>query len=327
MSGGNTKYTVVITGRIAEEAMRILETTCEVECTKPNLSPAEFVARVAAVKADGLLVRGVAGKVTREVMQASPNLRVIAKHGVGVDNIDVAAATALKITVLNTPAANFESVAEHVLGLMLALAKDIPHLDGRMREGQWDKLGYRGRELFGKTLGLVGFGRIGQRVQEFAALLRMQVLVYDPFLPTGWHRSDVSRVDALEPLLRAADIVSLHCPLTEKTRGLIGRRELQLMKKTAWLINTARGPVVDEPALVAALEAGEIAGAGLDTFSKEPPEDIARLVKAGKTVLTPHVAGVTEESFVRMGVAAAEGILRILAGEAPDRECWVNPIG
>jgi len=125
-------------------------------------------------------------------------------------------------------------------------------------------------------------------------------------------------------LLQAADIVSLHCPLTEKTRGLICRREFQLMKKTAWLINTARGAVVDQEALVAALEGGEIAGAGLDTFSMEPPEDITRLARVRKTILTPHVAGVTEESFVRMGVAAAEGILQVLAGEAPDRECWVN---
>jgi len=325
MGNGQRKYQVVITGRIAEEAMRILEPACEVECVKPYLPPAELAAMMGAVKAEALLVRGVAGKVNREVMQASPILRVIAKHGVGVDNIDVAAATALMIPVLNTPAANYKSVAEHTLGLMLALAKDIPRLDGRMREGQWDKMGYRGGELFGKTLGLVGYGRIGQRVRELVTPLRMPVLVYDPFLPEGWQRPDVNRVDALGPLLRAADIVSLHCPLTEKTRGLIGRRELQQMKRTAWLINTARGPVVDEPALVAALEAGEIAGAGLDTFSKEPPEDITRLAKAGKTILTPHVAGVTEDSFVRMGVGAAEGILRVLTGEPPDRACWVNP--
>jgi D-3-phosphoglycerate dehydrogenase len=324
MANGSAKHRVVITGRIAEEAIRLLVPTCEVECTKPYLPPAEFGATLAAAKADALLVRGVAGKVTREVMEASPNLRVIAKHGVGVDNIDVAAATDLRIAVLNTPAANYESVAEHVLALMLALAKDISCLDGRMRDGQWDKMGYRGRELLGKTLGLVGFGRIGRRVQELVAPLRMRVLVFDPLLAPEWRWPDVTRVDTLAPLLQAADVVSLHCPLTEKTRGLIGRREFQQMKTTAWLINTARGAVVDEEALIAALEAGEIAGAGLDTFNQEPPADLARLVKAGKTVLTPHVAGVTEESFVRMGVTAAEGILRVLAGEAPDPQCWVN---
>jgi len=325
MAKKDTRHPVVITGRIAEEATRLLEPTCDVTCTKPYLAAPEFAALMAEVQAEALLVRGVAGTVTREVMQASGKLRVIAKHGVGVDNIDVAAATALRIPVVNTPAANYESVAEHVLGLMLALAKDIPRLDARMREGQWDKLGYRGEELCGRTLGLVGFGRIGRRVRELVAPFRMPVLVYDPFLPPGPVAPDAKRVEALEALLKAADIVSLHCPLLETTRGLIGRRELQLMKKTAWLINTARGAVVDEAALVAALEAGEIAGAGLDTFSPEPPKDISRLAKAGKVILTPHVAGVTEESFVRMGVGAAEGILRILNGGAPDREAWVNP--
>ena len=325
MANERTKHSVVITGRIADEAMRLLEPACVVTCTKPYLAGQEFAALMAEVKADALLVRGVAGTVTREVMQASGKLRVIAKHGVGVDNIDVADATALRIPVLNTPAANYESVAEHVLGLMLALAKDIPRLDGRMREGQWDKLGYRGEELSGKTLGLVGFGRIGRRVRELVEPLRMPVLVYDPFLPAGAATPGVTRVKVLDDLLKAADIVSLHCPLTETTRGLIGLGQLQSMKKTAWLINTARGAVVDEAALVAALEAGEISAAALDTFSPEPPKDISRLAKAGKVVLTPHIAGVTEQSFIRMGVGAAEGILRVLSGEAPEKEAWVNP--
>lgn len=320
------KHMVVITGKIAEEAMKILQPACDVVCTKPYLPPAEFVAQMAELKADALLVRGVSGKITREVMQASPNLRVIAKHGVGVDNIDVDAATALGIPVLNTPAANFDSVAEHVLAMMLALAKDLVYQDSRMREGHWDKMGSRGRELLNKTLGLVGYGRIGRRVRELVAPFRMKVLVYDPVLRPGGAGHDVTTVGKLDELLAAADIISLHCPLTEKTRGLIGRRELQLMKKTAWLINTARGAVVDEGALIAALKAGEIAGAGLDTFAKEPPEQLALLANAGKTVLSPHLGGVTDESYVRMGVAAAEGIMRVLSGGGPDPECWVNAI-
>jgi D-3-phosphoglycerate dehydrogenase len=320
------KHMVVITGKIAEEAMKILQPACDVVCTKPYLPPAEFVAQMAELKADALLVRGVSGKITREVMQASPNLRVIAKHGVGVDNIDVDAATALGIPVLNTPAANFDSVAEHVLAMMLALAKDLVYQDGRMREGHWDKMGSRGRELLNKTLGLVGYGRIGRRVRELVAPFRMKVLVYDPVLRPGGAGHDVTIMGKLDELLAAADIVSLHCPLTEKTQGLIGRRELQLMKKTAWLINTARGAVVDEGALIAALKAGEIAGAGLDTFAKEPPEQLALLANAGKTVLSPHLGGVTDESYVRMGVAAAEGIMRVLSGGGPDPECWVNAI-
>ena len=324
MKNGNTKYKVVITGpRIAEEAMGLLGTACDVECTKPYLQPGELAAKVAEVKADALLVR--VGKITREVIQASPHLRVIAKHGTGVDNVDIAAATESKIPVLIAPFANYESVAEHVLGLMLALAKDIPYLDSRVRGGHWDKATYQGGELYGKVLGLIGFGRIGRRVRELVSPLQMKVLVYDPFLQGKGLRSDVTRVETLEPLLKEADIVSLHCPLTEQTRGLIGRKEFQMMKKTAWLINTARGPVVDEKALVAALREGRIGGVGLDTFSKEPPEDIALVANAGKTVLTPHIGGVTAESFIRMGVAAAENILQVLAGKAPDPDCWVNP--
>lgn len=318
------KHVVVITGQIAGEALQILQPTCDVVCTQPYLPAADFVAQMVELKADALLVRGVSGRITREVMQASPNLRVIAKHGVGVDNIDIDAATALGIPVLNTPAANYDSVAEHVLGLMLALAKDLADQDRRMRDGHWDKMGYRGRELLNKTLGLVGFGRIGRRVRELVAPLHMKVLVYDPILRSGGNGQDVTIVDTLDELLVAADIVSLHCPLTQKTRGLIGRRELRLMKRTAWLINTARGAVVDEGALIVALNAGEIAGAGLDTFTEEPPKQLALLANAGKTVLSPHVGGVTEESFVRMGVAATKGIMRILAGGKPDPECWVN---
>ena len=168
----------MITGnRIAEEAMQLLEKNCIVECTPPYLPTEELAAKVAAVKPDALLVR--VGKITRAVLQASPNLRVVAKHGIGVDNIDVAAATELKIPVLISASANYESVAEHALGLMLALARDIPYLDGRVRGGPWDKTTYLGRELFGKTLGLIGFGRIGRRLRELVAPFRMKVIVYD----------------------------------------------------------------------------------------------------------------------------------------------------
>ncbi|HOG16865.1 MAG: Glycerate dehydrogenase [Syntrophaceae bacterium PtaU1.Bin231] len=320
------RFKVIITGsRIAEEAMQLLEKTCVVECTPPYLPPEELAARVAAVKPDALMVR--VGKITRAVLQASPSLRVVAKHGIGVDNIDIPAATELKIPVLISASANFESVAEHALGLMLALAKDIPYLDGRVRDGYWDKTTYLGRELYGKTLGLIGFGRIGRRLRELVAPFRMKVLVYDPFLRERGFPSDVTGVETLEPLLSVSDIVSIHCPLTANTRGLMGRKEFQVMKKSSFLINTARGEVVDEQALISALRDGEIAGAGLDTFGKEPPEEISRLAKAGKTVLSPHIGAFTEEAITRMGVAAAENILNVLAGNPPNAECWVNPMG
>jgi len=323
-AGMNSLFNVVITGPpIAKKAMDLLGKRCTVENTEPYLQPLELAQRLRDNNTEGLLVR--MGRITGAVIRASANLKVIAKHGTGVDNIDVDAATQLKIPVLITPFANYESVAEHVLGLMLSLAKDIPRLDGRVREGQWDKPHYRGMELCGKALGLIGFGRIGRRVHELVAPLRMKVLVYDPFLQSDQIPTEATRVEKLEELLQSADIISLHCPLTNETRNLISRNEFKRMKKTAWLINTARGEVVNEEALVDALGNGEIAAAGIDTFSKEPPEDINALCNAGKTVLTPHIAGITEESFERLGIEAAKNILTILEGKMPDGEYVVNP--
>jgi D-3-phosphoglycerate dehydrogenase len=320
----NSRFSVVITGpSIANEGMKLLRKTCSVENTEPYLSPSELAAKLRHNETDGLLVR--MGKITEEVIRASAHLKVIAKHGTGVDNIDVKAATELRIPVLVTPFANYESVAEHVLGLMLALAKDIPRLDARMREGHWDKPRYRGTELQGKTLGLIGFGRIGRRVRELVAPFHMRVLVYDPLLQSEQLPSEVTRVEELDELLKRADIVSLHCPLTGQTRHLIGEGELRTMKETAWLINTARGEIVDEGALIGALEKGEIAAAGIDTFSVEPPGDVEALRNAGKTVLTPHIAGITEGSFERMGIEAARNILTVLEGKKPSGECLVNP--
>ena len=320
----NSRFSVVITGPpIANEAMELLRKTCGVENTEPYMSPSELAAKLRHNETDGLLVR--MGKITEEVIKASVHLKVIAKHGTGVDNIDVEAATELKIPVLVTPFANYESVAEHVLGLMLALAKDIPRLDARVREGHWDKPRYRGTELQGKTLGLIGFGRIGRRVRELVAPFHIRVLVYDPLLQPEHFPSEVTRVEELDELLKRADIVSLHCPLTDQTRHLVGEDEFKTMKETAWLINTARGEIVDEEALIRALGKGEIAAAGIDTFSVEPPGDIEALSNAGKTVLTPHIAGITEASFERMGIEAARNILSVLEGKKPGSECLVNP--
>ncbi len=317
-------FRVIITGpSIAKEAMELLSKTCHIEVIEPYPKPSELALKLLHEKTDALIVR--TGKITVEVIKASSNLKVITKHGIGVDNIDVSAATELKIPVMITPFANYESVAEHTLGLILALAKDIPSLDSRIRQGYWDKSDDRGVELCYKTLGLIGFGRIGRRVRELVAPLQMKVLVFDPFLNPNEVLPDVIRVKKIEPLLKSADIISLHCPLTEQTRHLISKNELKMMKKTAWLINTARGEVVDEEALISALKKGEIAAAGMDTFNKEPPEDIHLLCRAGKTILTPHIAGITEESFKRMGIDAAKNVLTILKGEKPDKRCVVNP--
>lgn len=315
---------MVITGdSLAQEALEILSKKCQVQFAGPYPQPAVLAEKLRQEKAHALILR--TGKAPAEVIKASPNLKVIAKHGIGVDNIDVLTATALRIPVLVTASANYQSVAEHTLGLMLSLAKDIPWLDSRIRQGFWDKTQYRGVELYGKSLGLIGFGRIGRRVYELVMPLKMKVLVFDPFLSEENLPPGITRVQHLEELLKSADIVSLHCPLTEQTKHLIGKKELRVMKKRAWLINTARGEVVEENALIEALKGGWIAAAGIDTFQKEPPEDLQSLCQAGKIVMTPHVAAATEEAFTRMGVEAAQNVLTILEGRRPERSCLANP--
>jgi len=317
-------FRVVVTGdSLAQEAMEILSPKCQVEFAGAYPQPSILAQKLKEQKAHALILR--TGKAPAEVIEASPNLKVIAKHGIGVDNIDVLTATALKIPVLVTASANYQSVAEHTLGLMLSLAKDIPWLDSRIRQGSWDKTQYRGVELYGKSLGLIGFGRIGRRVYELVMPLKMRVLVFDPFLSEENLPPGITRAQHLEELLKSADIVSLHCPLTEQTRHLIGKKELRMMKKRAWLINTARGEVVEEKALIEALKGCWIAAAGIDTFQKEPPEDLQSLCQAGKIVMTPHVAAATEEAFTRMGVEAAQNVLTILEGRKPERSCLANP--
>jgi D-3-phosphoglycerate dehydrogenase len=316
-------FSVVVTSdRISPEAVELLSEKCRIGFIGSYSKPSDIAKVVADNRADGLIVR--TGKITREVIHASPRLRVIAKHGIGVDNVDVPAATELKIPVLISASANYRSVAEHALALMLSLAKDIPTLDARVRGGHWDKTTYCGVELFRKGLGLVGFGRIGRRLAELVAPLGMNVMVYDPFM-TGEAPPGITRVQEIGALLKAVDIVSLHLPLTAQTRHLIGGRELAMMKKTAWLINTARGEIIDEKALIDALKEGIIAAAGLDTFAQEPPENLDRLCGAGKLVLTPHVGAATAESMVRMAVEAARNVLTVLEGKKPERGVMVNP--
>lgn len=313
---------VVTSDRISPEAVELLSEKCRIDFIDSYSKPSDIARVVSESRADGLIVR--TGKITREVIQASPQLRVIAKHGIGVDNIDVPAASELKVPVLISASANYRSVAEHALGLMLALAKDIPSLDTRVRGGHWDKTSYCGVELFGKGLGLIGFGRIGRRLAELVAPFGMNVLIFDPFI-TGEIPSGITRVQEIGALLQAVDIVSLHLPLTAETRHLIGAAELGIMKKTAWLINTARGEIVDQKALIDALKEGSIAAAGLDTFAQEPPLNLDLLCNAGKLVLTPHVGAATAESIVRMAVEAARNVLTVLEGKKPERAVMVNP--
>ncbi len=306
-------------------AMRFLEERAEVRLA-PNWEERTILRLIGDV--EGLIIRSN-GRVTRKILEAAPNLKVVGRHGVGVDNIDCQAAQDLGITVVYTPGANTEAVAEYCVGLMLALARHIVQGDKALRSGDW-RARYRliGTELFGKTLGVVGFGRIGQRVARICHdAFAMQVLYFDIVeYPDVASQIGARRV-SLDELLRTADIVSLHVPLLPETRGLINEENLRKMKRSALLINTSRGPVVDQEALIRALQEGWIAGAALDVFDPEPLPQDSPLLRLDNVVVTPHMAAHSEEGLVRMGMAVAEDVMRVIRGEPPVHPYVLTPTG
>jgi D-3-phosphoglycerate dehydrogenase / 2-oxoglutarate reductase len=251
------------------------------------------------------------GKVTARMMNACERLRVIAKHGVGLDTIDLEAAAARGIPVKPALGANAIAVAEHTWGLIFACAKSIPGLNGRMHAGEWDKATHKSVELAGHTLGVVGLGAIGRKVAAMGVALGMRVIGYDPYvteLPPGVTASP------LHSLFQSSDVVSLHCPLTTENRNMINRNTLGLFRQGAILINTARGGLIEESALVHALLEGRLRSAGLDSFANEPlpAEHIFRGVP--NLIMTPHVGSLTSDTYKSMGVACAHNILGVLRG-------------
>lgn len=268
-------------------------------------------------------IKGVHGVIVRTapfpraIIEAADSLMVIARHGVGVDNIDVAFATERGIPVATTPQVNQISVAEHVIALMTALAKQLLRYDAATRGGQFEiRNTYSAVDLDGKTLGIIGFGRIGRELAaKCAAAFSMRVVAYDPYVGEDVMRqANVTNALSLDELLRQADFVSIHVPLTGETRGMIGARELALMKPTAFLINVARGGIVDEDALAEALRKRQLAGAGVDVFVEEPPRPENPLLNLDNIILTPHSGALTQECVVRMATGAAEAVRDVLLG-------------
>lgn len=309
------KTVVILGGELAPEGRVLLEEAgASVIATPPYIDRQAVVEIMKAHKPDAVIVRLLADLLGPEEMQAGGKLRHIAKHGVGTNDIDVKAATALGIPVSMTTGSNGHSVAEHALALIMALVKDLPRQDALIRNGIWDKNQYRGRELRGQRLGLVGFGFIGQTLARMAGVIGMIVSAFDPHAPDSAFHDGVCRETDLDTLLANADIVSLHCPLTSETQNLIDARRIGLMKQGAFLINTARGEVVDENALIAALEEGHLAGAGLDSFAVEPPGINSPLFRLSNTLVTPHVAGVTLDAKRAVSIMAAENVLAAFDG-------------
>ncbi|MBP1911428.1 D-2-hydroxyacid dehydrogenase [Thermococcus stetteri] len=262
---------------------------------------------------DAIIVRSKP-KITRKVIEAAPKLKVIGRAGVGLDNIDLKAAEERGIKVVNSPGASSRSVAELAIGLIFNVARKIAFADRKMREGIWAKKQAMGVELEGKTIGVVGFGRIGYQVAKIANALGMKVLLYDPY-PTEERAREVGgKFVDLETLLKESDVVTLHVPLVDATYHLINEERLRLMKPTAILINAARGAVVDTSALVKALQEGWIAGAGLDVYEEEPLPKDHPLTKLDNVVLTPHIGASTVEAQMRAGVEVAEKIVEALKG-------------
>jgi len=275
-------------------------------------------------------IRGIHGLIVRApispaILAAGTSLQVVARHGAGLDFIPVGAATAKGIPVTFTPDANTESVAEHVVGAMIALAHRFVPGDRAVRSGNWERRHTLiGVDLAGRVVGVIGVGRIGSRVGTICRLaFAMRVLAYDPAVPDDRIRATGVDPVPLETLLAEADFVTVHCPLNEATRGLIGARAFALMKPGAYFINAARGGIVDPEALRAALMPGRLGGAALDVLAKEPPDPADPLLANESVLFTPHSAAHTEEAMLRMGLDAAEDVLRVLRGERP-RHC-ANP--
>jgi D-3-phosphoglycerate dehydrogenase len=261
---------------------------------------------------DALVVRSTT-KVTDALLAAGRRLKVVGRAGIGVDNVDVAAATERGVLVVNAPTANLLSATEHTFALLLALARNVAAADAALKSGTWDRKPFLGVELQGKTLGIIGFGRIGQRVAVRARAFDVRVVAHDPFLDAQAARRLEVELLPLEELLPRADVVTLHTPLTPETRNLLSAARLAEMKPGALLVNCSRGGVVDEEALLAALASGRLGGAGLDVFAEEPPKDFA-LIRHPRVVATPHLGAQTREAQERISTETAEMVLAALAG-------------
>lgn len=304
---------ILIADPIAKSGVAALEKEAEVVVAK-GLTAEALLAEVS--KADALIVRSET-QVTRPVLEAGKQLKAVGRAGVGIDNIDVAAATELGVLVLNVPNANTLAAAELAMGLMLALVRRIPAADATMRAGTWEKSRFTGTELYGKTLGVIGFGRIGRAVADRAKAFGMQILAYDPYVPAEHLAAVQAERCDLDQLLARADIVTLHAQKTKETHGLLDAANLAKMKPGSFLVNVARGGQVDEEALYDALERGHLAGAALDVFAKEPVLG-HRLAQLPQVILTPHIGASTKEAQERNGRDVAIGILQALRGQRPE---------
>ncbi|MDE2860135.1 MAG: phosphoglycerate dehydrogenase [Chloroflexota bacterium] len=302
---------MLVSDPLATEGLELLRTQGDVD-VKLRMDPAELLTIIGEY--DALVVRSET-RVTAEVIEAGSRLQVIGRAGVGVDNIDVEAATRRGIPVVNAPTGNTIAAAEHTIAMMLALARNIPQAHESLRRGEWTRSAFTGVEVRNRVLGVIGLGKVGTEVSNRARGLQMRVLGYDPFVSPE-HASMLGiELASLERIFEESDFICLHTPLTESTRGIIGENALSMMKPNVRILNVARGELVDEDALLKAVEEGRVAGAALDVFSKEPPHG-SPLLDERRIIVTPHLGASTEEAQAEVAREVAEQVIAVLQGRS-----------
>ncbi|HET8798148.1 MAG TPA: phosphoglycerate dehydrogenase [Thermoanaerobaculia bacterium] len=305
-------YRVLVTDTLAESGLDILRDAKDVDLSyKPGLKGADLLAAVA--QTDALITRSGTA-VTPELVNAGTQLRIVGRAGVGLDNVDVDACTARGILVINAPTANIMSATEHTMAMLLALCRNIPEAHASVKRGEWTRSKFMGIELDGKTLGVIGLGRIGSRVAARARAFGMRIIAYDPYIAdTAYERAGATKV-TLDQLLVQADVITVHTPMTDETRRMLGADEIAKMKDGAIVLNIARGGIYDERALAEALSAGRLGGAAIDVYEDEPPSLEHPLLGAKNVVLSPHIGANTIEAQDRVAVQTAEMVVEALRG-------------
>ena len=315
-------YHILVPDNVHANAVKVLKAAGDAITYAADGQITREALLAAVPDADALVIRS-AHKIDAEVLHAAPKLKIIARAGVGVDNVDIPLATELGIVVVNTPDGNTISTAEHTFGLMLALARHIPQAHASMNAGKWDRKSFSGVELRGKTLGVVGFGRIGRAVAKRALAFEMTVIAHDPYLTTDLAADLGVKLVSLDELFHTSDFITLHAMLTAENHEMINRESLARMKRGVRIIDAARGALINEADLAEALQSGQVAGAALDVYAEEPPKPDNPLLHLPNVVHTPHLAASTEDAQITVSVDAAKLVVDALLRD--DVKNVVNP--
>lgn len=301
-------YRILVSDNVDQQAIDLLRAVDEFEVISNggNMPREETLAQIATI--DAMVIRS-STKADADLLQQATNLKAIARAGVGVDNVDLKVATENGVVVMNTPDGNTISTAEHTFGLMLALARHIPQAHGRMAEGGWDRKKFMGVELRGKTLGVVGFGRIGRAVAKRALAFEMTVLCHDPYIPADVAEDFGATLVDMDTLFAESDFITLHTIITDETKHLINADSIAKMKQGVRIINAARGGLIDDNALAEAIKSGQVGGVAMDVYQQEPPPEGHPLVGVANVIHTPHLAASTHDAQVNVGIDAAQQII------------------